>query len=522
MSTSRGSAEWLHDLLQRPFVGDVLLRGIAASESLALRSQTLFRAGSRIDPELYDVIGARSALAAALHAAQVVPAYRSFLHDAGWSDDPDLDTLTRLRRFPVTDKASYINVYSPEERCVHGKIPLYGTAIDESSGSSGMPYNWMRGGRELRHMHRMMSQFARYLGVDKVITINGFSMGAWATGVNTGEALRANGVVKSTGPDIGKILHTMRFMGPRYHYVITGYPPFLKHVIDEGTAQGFPWSSYWITGIVGGEAISESLRSYLLRTFDNVFSGYGASDLEMGVGGETPFTVWVRQRAAADSALATSLFGTSDRLPMVFQYNPVDHFIELTDAGELLVTINRRSVLSPRIRYNVHDAGGIMSFNQVCKILGSHGYDPCEGSDRGLMTLPVLYLFGRSEGTLSYMGANVYPEDVEAALYDVEDLAPSLRGFCMDLVENENESRLYLHLELHSGDAELAQWEGRAEAIAASVREHLLAASADYRSAVCEDPSAGEIAVSVHAPHTGPFADQDGRIKRRYIRRMTQ
>lgn len=516
-----GRADRLAEALRRPFVGEALLRAIEASEAVALRSHSLFLAGSRLGPHVYDRIGRRAALASCLHAARTVPAYHSFLRAAGWKDDPRLDSLERARRFPTMDKASYIDVFSPAERCVGGKIPLHGTSIDESSGSSGIPYNWMRGRRELLHMHRMMSQFARYLGVDKVVTINAFSMGAWATGVNTGEALRANGIVKSTGPDIGKILHTLHYMGPTYHYVITGYPPFLKHLIDEGTARGFPWSSYWMTGIVGGEAMTESLRTYLLCTFDQVYSAYGASDLEMGVGGETPFSVWVRRRAAEDPALAVALFGRVDRLPMVFQYNPLDHYLEVTDDGELLATINRRSVLSPRIRYNVHDTGGIMDFESMCALLRSHGYDPAESGDRSLLTLPILYLFGRSEGTLSYMGANVYPEDIEAALYDVDGLATLLRGFCMELVEREDESRLQLHLELEADKAQCERWSRAAQQIAASVRTHLISASADYRSAVSEDASAGEIDVAVHTPMTGPFADQDSRIKRRYIRRAT-
>ncbi len=33
------------------------------------------------------------------------------------------------------------------------------------------------------------------------------------------------------------------------------------------------------------------------------------------------------------------------------------------------------------------------------------------------MRLPFLFLFGRRDSTVSYMGANIYPQDVEYGLY---------------------------------------------------------------------------------------------------------
>ena len=63
-------------------------------------------------------------------------------HD--WRNNPSLPPAARLASLPVTDKASYIRAYSTEERCLDGRIPLAGTQIDESSGSTGIPYNWVR------------------------------------------------------------------------------------------------------------------------------------------------------------------------------------------------------------------------------------------------------------------------------------------------------------------------------------------------------------------------------------------
>ena len=102
--------------------------------------------------------------------------------------------------------------------------------------------------------------------------------------------------------------------------------------------------------MVGGEGMTEGLRAYLERSFDAVYSGYGASDLDIGIAAEFPVTVWLRKHAAADRRLHVALFGDDPRLPMLFQYNPLDHYVETNAQGELIFTINRLSVLSPRIR----------------------------------------------------------------------------------------------------------------------------------------------------------------------------
>jgi len=47
--------------------------------------------------------------------------------------------------------------------------------------------------------------------------------------------------------------------------------------------------------VVGGEGMSEGLRNYFSRWFKSVFSSYGASDLEINIGAETPFSVALRQ-----------------------------------------------------------------------------------------------------------------------------------------------------------------------------------------------------------------------------------
>jgi phenylacetate-CoA ligase len=43
-------------------------------------------------------------------------------------------------------------------------------------------------------------------------------------------------VLKSNGPDVAKIEKTLRLFGPRYRYLICGYPSFLKRLVDSQVA----------------------------------------------------------------------------------------------------------------------------------------------------------------------------------------------------------------------------------------------------------------------------------------------
>ena len=79
----------------------------------------------------------------------------------------------------------------------------------------GTPYNWIRGRRERDVAHRNIGFFARYaFGTGPLVTLNAFSMGAWAAGFNMSLGMMRHGIVKSIGPDIDKILSTLGYLGP--------------------------------------------------------------------------------------------------------------------------------------------------------------------------------------------------------------------------------------------------------------------------------------------------------------------
>ena len=479
-------------------------------------------------PGVLEFLGRLRAERATFRAIRRVPAYRRLLRD----HDIHADTawpLGILSTLPETDKHSYIDEYSIEDRCVDGRFTFIGTTIDESSGSTGRPYDWIRGQRERSIAHRNIGFFARYIfGPQPLVTINAFSMGAWAAGVNTTAGMNRHGIVKSTGPDLDKIFSTLRLLGPHYRFTICGYPPFLKRMLDVGDAEGFPWDDYELHGLVGGEGMAEGLRDYLLQRFVSVYSGYGATDLEVGMAAETPVSVALRRLARAGPEIRAVLFGDRSRLPMVFQYNPLIHFMEVNDQSEVIATVSRLDLLAPRIRYNVHDEGGLARYGHIGRVLRDHGYDlcllgsyPAVHGPRGPLPwtdpvpLPFLWIFGRRDATISVMGANIYPEDVEATVYREPAVAAAVHSFQLAVVQDESHTpRPGVLLELNEGVAVDDAWR---EERAVHIRDGIAALSRDYRTSLDEYPEAMLPLVETYPLGTGPFAADEGRIKQRRI-----
>jgi phenylacetate-CoA ligase len=451
-----------------------------------------------------------------------VPAYRRYLDEHDFVFD-----WWNLSSYQPTSKKEYVDRYSEEDRCWNGEIVTIGTVVDESSGSSGTPYNWMRSKDELDTVHKNVAGYITLLfGSRRLFCINAFSMGAWATGTNTGLAMSKVAMVKNTGPDIDKIVDTLAHFGPRYTYLVSAYPPFLKHLRDRLDAEGFDWDAYELNGFVGGEALTEGLRDYIEQRFARVYSGYGASDLTIGMAGESDLSVWLRRSLGANPELREAVLGPDeDRTPMIFQYNPLETYLETTADGELLVTLNSTAIMSPKVRYNIGDEAAIVTFPEMEAYVARFprlalAFERAFSSQR--MKLPFVLLFGRKDSTISYMGANIYPLDVENGLYLDNPHASHIESFKLSLLDIGGlEQRPVIHLQLRA-DASLAP-DAREElraASAAGVLHHLASVSRDIAQSLEEDPTASDVRIEIHDHGTGVFAQGAGgssKIKNVYL-----
>ena len=243
---------------------------------------------------------------------------------------------------------------------------------------------------------------------------------------------------------------------------------------------------------------------------------------------ESPVSIAVRRLARARPDIGLALFGTDSRLPMVFQYNPLIHYMEVNADREVICTVSRLDLLSPRIRYNVHDSGGIVDFAAVRTALKGFGFDldrlneaPEVHGPRGPLPwarpipLPFLWIHGRRDATISVMGANIYPEDIEAVLYRDPIVAPRMHSFMLSVIDDaDGTPRPSVALELSDLDGVDDAWRAAA---AERLRDGLESLNVDYRSSLGEFPAAMLPIVSTHPIGGGPFAADAGRITQRRI-----
>jgi phenylacetate-CoA ligase len=384
-------------------------------------------------------IGKVRAYAVFYKAQRRCPAYREFLKAENYRVDE-----WKIERVPVMTKENYVKKYSIEARCYDGKIPTVGTVIDESSGSSGVPNNWVRSADERREVTRILQlNYDIFYHDQQHILLNCFALGPWATGMNVSMSLVDVGILKSIGPDARKLENTLSLFGANYRYLICGYPPFVKSWID-GT--NLDLAAYKMDLIVGGEGMSESLRLHFLKSFQTVVSSYGASDLEINIGVETDLTIALRRLCFEDREFCKRIFGR-ETPPMIFQYNAADYIIETAESGELLYTIVRLTGAAPKIRYNLRDLGGTYSHKILAAKLKENGIEIKDLAARQSY-FPLLYVHGRGDLTAAFYGAKVYPTDVEEIVNTHEQLAGKINSFQISSREDENLNKiLEIHLE---------------------------------------------------------------------------
>lgn len=444
-------------------------------------------------------------------AVRRVPAYAHFISLFNEVNGPIVKKWSaKLNDVPEMDKDSYIKQYYLTDKLWDGELPTKGVMFDESSGSSGVPTSWVRGARERRFTQRIMQvSFEHFIGKKDPIVINTFSMGAWATGMNTTLCLVGVTRIKSIGPDVTKVVNTLNELGSGYEYVIAGYPPFLKQLTEH---PDIDWSSFKIAAIFGGEGISEPMRASLLQYYSDVIGSYGASDLEINIAHENQFTIALRQAIIADENLRNALVKQNRGIiPSVFQYNPYDYLFETNELGELVVTICRIDNLSPRIRYNIHDLGHAEHFYDLRKKLIEYGYQNIV--DLAELDFGVLFHYGRSDLSVDYNGAVVGPEEIKQIIASTEEFRAKINNFRLVSYEDK-ESRKHLLIAVEQDEHNhLAPQQ--AQELLDYIVQQLMVLNLDFKSAYSTSQLKPEI--KVYKCNHGIFDAAHQKLKNDYI-----
>jgi phenylacetate-CoA ligase len=401
-----------------------------------LNISTLARKMRGKGEKFWEQEGEKMALSIFHSAAKRVPAYKQFLKKNRVNHQL-VKTLSDFNQVPATTKENYIHHYPLQQRVWDGK--LFANKITaSSSGTSGIPNYWPRGDYqeyEAAVTHEMLYTELFEIQKKSTLLIIGFPMGIYVSGIATllPSLLVAqkgyNLTIAPTGNSKAEVLKAIRQLSDNFEQtILVGHPFFVKDVIETGKQEGIKWQTKKVKALLCSEGYSEEWRKYVSSElgFKNknnnvLFNTYGSSELLL-TAYENPYTIFVRKLLEKDTDLTKRLFNTP-QVPNLFQYNPLLRFIQ-TIGHELIFTANSGA---PLIKFNLHDNGMVLPFNRIKSLLRPADIEPKTPQLSRAWKLPFVALWGRSDHTLVFYAANIYPEHIHGSLHH-KSLFPILTG----------------------------------------------------------------------------------------------
>lgn len=424
-----------------------------------------------------------------------VPAYKDFLKRHKF-DPKAVKTIADFHKIPLVDKDNYLRKYPLEQLCWYGDFANNSWVVSTTSGSTGEPFYFPRTGLQdefyavtaelyLRENFRIQDRTTLY--------VNAFAMGAWIGGVFTYEAIHRvaqKGYPISTitpGVNKAEVINSVRKLGKHFDQVIIGcYPPMLRDIIDLGIKEGLDWGDYNLGVVFSAEGFSEEFRDYIAERgqLDDIYKStlnhYGTVDLGT-MSHETPLSILLRRQALVDKQLFKGLFGDINKQPTVTQFLPEMFYFEADDGR---VVCSGYSGL-PLVRYDLKDRGGVLKLTDVEQIYVNNGMDlGAELKKAGIgdtsWNLPLVYLYERSDFSVAFIGAQIYPEEVKRVLMHREFRDQLTGKLTLEVsTDDKMQSHLLVHLELKNGQTAP---EVPTKPIEEAIKSSLLEGNTEYAS----------------------------------------
>jgi phenylacetate-CoA ligase len=442
--------------------------------------------------------GLPEVLALLRRAADGVPAYGAMLKAAGLAV-ADIHDAGDFAKLPLLNKDNYVRRF-PLEALVEGGDLAACDFFAVSSGSTGEPTLWPRG---LHHEFPVAVRFEQVLRDNfradqrRTLAVVSFALGSWVGGMYTTSCLRwiaAKGyplLIVTPGNKIEEILRVVKRLAPDFEQtVLFGYPPFLKEVVDAGRIEKVTWNKFNVRLVTAGEVFSETWRDLVLERMDqdeglnSVASLYGTADAGV-LANETPLSVAIRRFLSEKPEAAKALFG-EERLPTLCQYDPTSRYFEVVEGGTLAFSGDNGA---PLLRYHIADQGGICSFEAMRARLADYHFDAetaiAQAGFGRARRLPFVYVFGRANFTLSFFGANIFPETISLALEKPSLSRWTTGKFVMEVKEGlADRPRFTVAIEL--ADKEAAD-PTRIELAEREILDTLLTHNSEYANYVSKD-----------------------------------
>jgi phenylacetate-coenzyme A ligase PaaK-like adenylate-forming protein len=111
----------------------------------------------------------------------------------------------------------------------------------------------------------------------------------------------------------------------------------------------------------------------------------------------------------------------------------------------------------PLVRYDLKDRGGVLQLTDAERIYENHGKNlraelKTANLSNTVWNLPLVYLYERSDLSVTFIGAQIYPEEIKRVLLRKE-FSDHLTGkLTMEVATDDKmQSRLIVHIELKDG-----------------------------------------------------------------------
>ncbi|MBI3888375.1 hypothetical protein HY311_01130 [Candidatus Nomurabacteria bacterium] len=397
--------------------------------------------------------------------AKQVPAYKDFLKKQ-IGKIPLVKTVSEFKDLPPPGKNSYLRSYPFEKLFTKNQLTEIPRVFATTSGSTGEPFYFPRTETQDRQYQLYAEIYLRnnfQVHKKKTLYIDAFPMGPWIGGIFTYEVItriarEANYPLSiiTAGIDTSLVIKTVGKMGKNYDQIIIGaYGPFAKDILDAGLHEGINWKKYNIKFVFSAEAFPESFRDYVgdivgsKNIFLDTLNHYGTVDLGT-MSYETPICILIKKLAEKNEVLYKKIFGNIIKIPTLTQYLPELFYFESIDNN---IYCTSESAI-PLIRYDLEDRGSVIRFRDMVYLFKEFGIDlqieakkhKIQGS---VWELPFVYVFERSDFSVSYYAFQVYPGPIRKILLG-KDIQKKVTGkFVLESsFSGEQDPKLIVHVEL--------------------------------------------------------------------------
>lgn len=482
--------------------------------------------------EAWDGLGTKTALTVFQETAKTIPAYQEFLKLQKFEPEA-VKSMEEFYRIPVTDKYNYVQVYGFNDvNSTQAGKNLYSYSL--SSGTIDEPTIWPRYIQYEDFLPAVFDLFMRqYWQIDQksTLAINAFSFGPWMAGVCVHQALRPltqkyNLTMGTTGSDADSIVYSIVKLSKLYDQtIIFSYPTFARTILDRLEDAGVNLRKLNLKMFIAGEGHTVEWRQYINKLSTGnpgdltaIMDGYGITDTGLaGMG--SALTNLIRDLSFKNEKLREDLFGKTDSVPSLFQYNPSVYFMEELN-GETIITTKSTT---PLVRYNVHDRGGVIKFREMEEILKKHSYDykkllKKNGLPESIVwQQPFVYCFGRRDDTVIIGGANIFPEQIAPVLFNSK--IKDIHSFKLATDFDEQQHQLfYVFVELRGGISyDKKQSTRMKKKYHDLILERLIRVSSDYADSYRADPKYADFDIEIFINGDGPFSDDFKRTKPKLV-----